>query len=254
MSDPQFNKPILNNNEFPSAEDLNLSPSPNSHHIRRDSIISFKYDREIEFYLLLIGFTIGYGSFWRFPYLIYSNGGGTFLVPYFIFLLIVGIPAFYLECYYGQIFNKDPVSLFESVSNKWAGVGWAMVAMSWMLSLYYGTILCWSTYYFFESFISPLPWSNVGKVDSTTGEPLPYMNADYFRHSILRITEGIENMGSLDFYKVLCLIISYIMIYFCIAKGPQTSSKVVYFTAPAPVILLIVLFFKGLLYLVLLLE
>ncbi len=33
-----------------------------------------KYEKPIEYWLLVIGYAIGYGSFWRFPYLIYSCG------------------------------------------------------------------------------------------------------------------------------------------------------------------------------------
>jgi SNF family Na+-dependent transporter len=47
--------------------------------------------------LSTLGFTAGFGSVWRFPYLIFKNGGGVFLIPYLILLFSVGIPAFYME-------------------------------------------------------------------------------------------------------------------------------------------------------------
>ena len=39
-----------------------------------DDLKDFRYDRPIEYWLILIGYAIGYGSFWRFPYLIYTCG------------------------------------------------------------------------------------------------------------------------------------------------------------------------------------
>jgi NSS family neurotransmitter:Na+ symporter len=55
----------------------------------------------------MIGFAVGYGSFWRFPYLIYKNGGGVFLIPYFLALFILGIPILYLETAIGQMHRKS---------------------------------------------------------------------------------------------------------------------------------------------------
>ena len=90
--------------------------------------------------------------------------GGVFLIPFFIFLFIVGIPIFTLEAILGQLFKKGPVEVFDMIRKKFAGVGWASVIVSWIISLYYAIILCWSIFYFFQSFISPLPWSRVASL------------------------------------------------------------------------------------------
>ena len=42
--------------------------------IHDDDLKNFRYSRPIEYWLILIGYAIGYGSFWRFPYLIYTCG------------------------------------------------------------------------------------------------------------------------------------------------------------------------------------
>ena len=38
-----------------------------------------KWDRKIEFIFSCVGFAVGYGNFWRFPFKCLKNGGGMYL-------------------------------------------------------------------------------------------------------------------------------------------------------------------------------
>jgi SNF family Na+-dependent transporter len=74
-----------------NAEDI-ISDDEDEKNNQRD-----RFGSDFEYMLSILGFAAGYGSLWRFPYLIFKNGGGTFLIPYFILFITMALPMFYLE-------------------------------------------------------------------------------------------------------------------------------------------------------------
>uniref|UniRef100_A0A1I8I9F9 Transporter n=1 Tax=Macrostomum lignano TaxID=282301 RepID=A0A1I8I9F9_9PLAT len=64
-------------------------------------------------------------------------------------------------------------------------------------------------------------------------------------HEVLKTSSDINKFGSPDWKLVLCLLLSWIVIYCCMVKGIKSSGKVVYFTALFPYVVLLILFFRG---------
>ncbi|XP_064636103.1 sodium- and chloride-dependent glycine transporter 1-like isoform X2 [Lineus longissimus] len=112
----------------------------------------------LDFFLSCIGYAVGLGNIWRFPYLCYRNGGGAFLVPYLTFLFLCGMPLFFLEVSFGQFSSLSPISAWK-VSPLFKGIGYGMVLVSGVVCIYYNIIIAWTLYFLYKSFTSVLPWS-----------------------------------------------------------------------------------------------
>eukprot|EP00058_Branchiostoma_floridae_P025938 XP_002611428.1 hypothetical protein BRAFLDRAFT_63940 [Branchiostoma floridae] len=116
------------------------------------------WSHKMDYLLSLLGFAVGLGNVWRFPYLCYRNGGGAFLIPYVIMLLLSGLPLFLMELALGQFASQGPISVWK-LSPIFKGVGFAMFTISSLIGIYYIVLLAYSLFYLFASFTSELPWN-----------------------------------------------------------------------------------------------
>ncbi|XP_047235282.1 sodium- and chloride-dependent GABA transporter ine [Girardinichthys multiradiatus] len=207
------------------------------------------WSRQIEFTLAGIGCAVGLGNVWRFPYLCYRSGGGAFLVPYLLMLVVLGIPLLYMELSVGQYTRRGPVHALATVCPLLKGVGMASVAISFIMCTYYNIVITWALYYLFNSFQSLLPWQSCNNTWNTPNCTDHATNSSYsstasqefFKYRMLGQTSGVEETGTLQWELFLILILAWILIYLCIFKGVKSTGKVVYFTALFPYVILIAL-------------
>ena len=110
--------------------------------------------------LLSVAAALGIGNIWLYPY--YSfNYTGLFFIPYFIALIVLGIPLLMLEFSIGQYFSKNVVDLFASIRKWFSGIGWLMLFNAFIVMSFSAVILSWHIIYFFVSF--GLQWKNDAK-------------------------------------------------------------------------------------------
>ncbi|XP_043068735.1 sodium-dependent nutrient amino acid transporter 1-like [Drosophila bipectinata] len=70
-----------------------------------------KWGKGVEFLFSCIALSVGLGNVWRFPFIALENGGGAFLIPYVIVLLLIGRPVYYLEVIIGQFSSRGCILL-----------------------------------------------------------------------------------------------------------------------------------------------
>ena len=89
------------------------SSSTSSDTYEQDNKERGEWGNKIEFFLAIMGYTVGIGSVWRFPITCSRNGGGAFLIPFFFFLITAGGPLYYMEVCLGQFTGKSAGLAFE---------------------------------------------------------------------------------------------------------------------------------------------
>lgn len=109
-----------------------------------------------------VGICVGFGSFWRFPYLVYKNGGGAFLIPYFIAMAFMGMPLLYLETSIGQMFRKSIPYAFAKIHPSLKVIGLGIMTAALHFSTSYNILLSYCYRFLFTSFQYPLPYAEEG--------------------------------------------------------------------------------------------
>ncbi|XP_064608096.1 sodium- and chloride-dependent creatine transporter 1-like [Liolophura sinensis] len=155
------------------------------------------------------------------------------------------------------------------------GIGVAQSILCFYINVYYSVILAWVLYYLFSSFTTVLPWSTCGNpwnsdncrehhwsVNSTnatynwtSSQDASFTNVsdframdpatEYWERKVLAISAGVEFSGSIKWDLALCLLLAWVVVYFCVWKGIKLSGKISYVTVISPYILLVVLLIRG---------
>lgn len=139
---------------------------------------------QFDFFVSALGYAVGVGNVWRFPYLCYNNGGGAFLIPYFLCMCFIAIPLCYLEMTVGQFTSNSSIAAWKMVKI-FKGIGLGMNISNFLLTIYYNMIIGYSIYYLFASFTTELPWvkchpqfSSNNCVDDYSDEHFVYTKCD----------------------------------------------------------------------------
>ncbi|XP_039989430.1 sodium-dependent neutral amino acid transporter B(0)AT2 [Xiphias gladius] len=211
------------------------------------------WNSKLQYILAQVGFSVGLGNVWRFPYLCQKNGGGAYLVPYFILLVLIGIPLFFLELAVGQRIRRGSIGVWNYISPRLGGLGFASCVVCFFVALYYNVIISWSLFYFSQSFQQPLPWHECPLVKNKTSTyVVPECEKSsattyYWYREALDISNSISEGGGLNWKMTVCLLVAWSMVCLAMIKGIQSSGKVMYFSSLFPYLVLICFLIRALL-------
>ena len=167
------------------------------------------------FIFAALGSAIGLGNIWRFSYLCYKNGGGAFLVPYFIALVVVGIPLMILELGLGHKMRGSTPMCFAKVDRHWEWAGWwAVNCAMFGIMVYYAVIIAWCLSYVFFSF--NLSWG---------ADP-----NNFFFNKYLQVSASPGQIGDIRTPILFSLggvwILCWMIVFFGVQKGVERANKI----------------------------
>ncbi|KAH7938394.1 hypothetical protein HPB49_023169 [Dermacentor silvarum] len=216
-----------------------------------------KWASKADFIFSCISYAVGLGNVWRFPYLCYENGGGAFLVPYFICLLTTAVPMFYLEVAVGQYLSKGGIGVW-ALAPMFKGIGIASFVVLTLSNVYYMVIVAWILFYLISSFATVLPWKHCGNHWNTDKcwehndtYPTPPHNGsvtpivEFWENHVLGITSGLHEIGNMRLEIALYLLLAWATVYLVIWRGLHQSGKIVWVVALFPYVCLFILLVRG---------
>lgn len=241
-----------------------------------------EWGNQLDFLFSCISVSVGLGNVWRFPYLCYKNGGGAFLIVYFIAMIFCGIPIFFQEVAIGQYLGSGGMTLVSQLCPMLKGVGIATMTVVGFLDIYYCVIIAWTFFYLFATYsaVPDLPWSrcdahwnsdncfkgsenitenriwkenfiqrlnNISKLDPTKSNITRTPVEEFWENRVLMKNAGLEEgLGGMQWELMGCLICAWIVVYLIIAKGLHSSGKIIWFTALFPYFVMFILLGRAL--------
>ncbi|CAL1546266.1 unnamed protein product, partial [Lymnaea stagnalis] len=248
-----------------------------------DHVVRHTWSRKTEYVLSMVGYCVGLGNVWRFPYVCIRNGGGAFLIPFVICLAVCGLPLYFMEVAMGQFMSRGAFHVWN-ICPLFKGIGIGQIVAGFISSWYYVIPIAWISIYLANSFKSPLPWTlcgqdwntplcvpqgsrvtrnesvNISFNASGQGDKQDYQainitvnhvigirpaSEEFWINNVLQLSPGIEDMDGLPWHTTLALLISCLLVFICLSRGVKSVGKVVYVTATLPYILITVLIIKG---------
>ncbi|ESO88412.1 hypothetical protein LOTGIDRAFT_92276, partial [Lottia gigantea] len=197
------------------------------------------WDRHLEYILTCSSFVVGIKNILQFPTLTAKNGGGAFYFVYLLLVCILGVPILYLEMCIGQYVHGGPMKAW-TVMPLAKGLGYGMLVLCTLISMFYNTYSAWALFYLFSSFSSTLPWeANQADWDIHTSIQFCIYSCS---EDMLDISSGLGDTGQVQPYIAGCLFLTWVVVGVAVYWGRISVGKVAYVTGTLPAVLFLAIF------------
>ncbi|SFL70027.1 neurotransmitter:Na+ symporter, NSS family [Methanobrevibacter olleyae] len=185
-----------------------------------------EWGSNLSFILAMVGSAVGLGNIWRYPYVLYSNGGGAFYIPYIVAILLMGVPFLILEYGVGYNYKSSFPKAIRKINSKFEFLGWLLPISVFIIMIYYSCILGWDGIYVILSFFKG--WG----ADPNT----------YFATTLLQSTESISGIGSFIPVIAIAMLISWAIVWYISHKDLEEGlGKVSKILVPLLFIIMVVI-------------
>ncbi|MDE0349754.1 MAG: sodium-dependent transporter [Gammaproteobacteria bacterium] len=143
---------------------------------------SIRWSTRFGFMMAAVGFAVGLGNIWRFPYVTGENGGGAFVVVYLVCVVAIALPILVGEILVGRRGRSDPagavaaVAVGEGGSARWGTVGGLNLAAAFLITTFYCVIAGWVLHYLLEAVVRGFAGVDAGeaagRLESLLDDPL----------------------------------------------------------------------------------
>ncbi len=183
--------------------------------------------------LAMAGNAIGLGNFLRFPVQAADNGGGAFMIPYFISFILLGIPLMWIEWgigrYGGTVGHGTAPGMFDALwKNRLAKyIGILGILLPLIVVVYYVYICSWTLAFGITSIFGYLPHPNVDPSSITPQEYLwPYK--DHLYQYIGATSSGLflRPTPSAYLFFIITLLLAFRILYKGIVGGIEKLNKI----------------------------
>ena len=164
------------------------------------------FSSRIGFIAAAAGSAVGLGNIWQFPYIAGQNGGGAFLLVYFFWIFLLGVPIMSAEIALGRSAQANPYGAYK----KWGGKAWGLVGLfgilcSVMILSFYNVVSGWAFGYFLET---------------ATGSLFKKEEFSSFFSSF--VTEFSDNF----WYSLAFMLITALIVMMGVKRGIESSAKI----------------------------